>query len=299
MTLLSTISTRRALPRGETFVLVTSCSDKPGIVRAIASVVADHGCTIEESQQFCDTRSARFFMRVQFAPAHEDSVDLSAVRYDLERLGSAFDMTWRLRDIADQTRAIIMVGRYGHCLNDLLFRAAIGWLPVDVTAVVSNHPDLGRMADNHDVPFHHVPITVEGRTGAEARLLELVDHYEVDLVVLARYMQILSPQLCAALDGRVINIHHSMLPSFKGGRPYQEAHDRGVKVIGATAHYVTPELDEGPIIEQQVARITHSMTPEEVTELGRETECLALARAVRWHAEDRVLLNGHRAVVFS
>ncbi|OLT18824.1 formyltetrahydrofolate deformylase [Pseudonocardia sp. CNS-139] len=299
MTLASAVSTRRTVPRGETFVLVTSCPDKPGIVRAVAGLVADHGCTIEESQQFSDRRSARFFMRVQFAPARDAGVDLAALRRDVEDVGSTFGMTWRLRDVADRTRVLILVSRYGHCLNDLLYRAAIGWLPVDVAAVVSNHPDLGRMADNHDVPFHHVPVTAERKPAAEAELLRLVDRYDTDLVVLARYMQILSPQLCTALAGRAINIHHSMLPSFKGARPYHQAHDRGVKVIGATAHYVTPDLDEGPIIEQQVARIAHSMSPEEVTALGRETECLALARAVRWHAEDRVLLNGHRTVVFS
>jgi formyltetrahydrofolate deformylase len=207
-------------------------------------------------------------------------------------------MTWRMSSASDRRRVLIMVSKFGHCLNDLLFRAASGALAVDVAAVVSNHPDLAVLADNHNVPFHHVPVAAATKPEAEARLLELVDELEVDLVVLARYMQILSTDLCKHLEGRAINIHHSMLPSFKGARPYFQAKDRGVKLVGATAHYVTADLDEGPIIEQEVARVDHTMSAEDVTTLGRDNECLALARAVRWHTENRIILDGHRTVVF-
>jgi formyltetrahydrofolate deformylase len=207
-------------------------------------------------------------------------------------------MTWRLLDAADKQRVLIMVSKFGHCLNDLLFRWSIGGLPIDVAAVVSNHRDFSRLAASYGVPFRHIPVTPETKLQAESGLLGLVADLDVDLVVLARYMQILSEGLCRELEGRVINIHHSMLPSFKGARPYQQAHARGVKLIGATAHYVTPGLDEGPIIEQEVARIDHSMTAEEVAAIGRDVECQALARAVRWHTESRVLLNGHRTIVF-
>jgi formyltetrahydrofolate deformylase len=207
-------------------------------------------------------------------------------------------MTYRLAGLSPRKRTLFMVSRYGHCLNDLLYRASIGRLNIEPVAVVSNHPDLGLMADNFDVPFHHVPVTPETKAAAEARLLDLISDLNVDLVVLARYMQILSDDLCKRLEGRMINIHHSMLPSFKGARPYYQAYDRGVKLVGATAHYVTADLDEGPIIEQEVARIDHSMGPDEVAALGRDNECLALARAVQWHAEDRILLDGPRTVVF-
>jgi len=206
-------------------------------------------------------------------------------------------MTWRLAD-TERQRVLIMVSKFGHCLNDLLFRWSIDALPVEVTAVVSNHPDLGRLADHYTVPFRHIPVTPETKSQAEAELLAMVGEMHVDLVVLARYMQILSNDLCKELEGRAINIHHSMLPSFKGARPYHQAHARGVKLVGATAHYVTADLDEGPIIEQEVARVNHSMSAGEVAALGRDVECQALARAVRWHGENRVLLNGHRTVVF-
>jgi formyltetrahydrofolate deformylase len=206
-------------------------------------------------------------------------------------------MTWRLVEAHERQRVLIMVSRFGHCLNDLLFRNSVGELNIDVAGVVSNHPDLGHLADHYGVPFRHVPVTPDTKPEAEARLLEIVEAERIDLVVLARYMQILSPELCKHLDGRAINIHHSMLPSFKGARPYHQAHARGVKLVGATAHYVTADLDEGPIIEQQVMRVDHAMSADEFAARGREVECRALARAVRWHTENRVALNGNRTVV--
>ena len=207
-------------------------------------------------------------------------------------------MAWRLLDAAEKQRVLILVSKFGHCLNDLLYRANSGALNIDVSAVISNHPDLGILADTYSVPFRHIPVTPETKAEAEAQLLKAIDELNIDLVVLARYMQILSSDLCKQLEGRAINIHHSMLPSFKGARPYQQAYNRGVKLIGATAHYVTPDLDEGPIIEQAVTRINHAMTAAHVTQLGRDNECLALSRAVQWHTENRVLLDGRRTVVF-
>lgn len=207
-------------------------------------------------------------------------------------------MAWRLVDAAERTRVVIMVSKFAHCLNDLLFRSSLGELNLDVVAVVSNHPDLGRLADSFGVPFRHIPVTADTKDQAEAALLELVREEQVDLVVLARYMQILSNDLCKQLDGRAINIHHSMLPSFKGARPYHQAHARGVKVIGATAHYVTADLDEGPIIEQELLRVDHSLSPDQLAARGREAESRALARAVRFHTENRIILDGSKTVVF-
>jgi formyltetrahydrofolate deformylase len=272
----------------------------PGVVHAVSSFVLEHGCTIDESQQYGDPTSEQFFMRVQFRPSRgRPPVDLAALRGGMARTARRFTMRWDLWDASQRARLLIMVSRYGHCLNDLLFRASTGWLAADVVAVVSNHPDLAWMAENNGVPFHHIPVTPDTKPGAEARLMELVGDLGVDLVVLARYMQILSEDLCKELEGRAVNIHHSMLPSFKGARPYHQAHQRGVKLVGATAHYVTSDLDEGPIIEQAVQRVHHSMSPEAVVAQGWDTECYALARAVRWHVEHRVLLNGNRTVVFS
>jgi formyltetrahydrofolate deformylase len=279
-------------------VLTLSCPDRPGIVLAVVRFLAEHDCTIIESQQFRDGRAGRFFMRVEFEHTGGAALDPEALRQDFSPVGSSLMMAWRMTIAAQPQRVLIMVSKYGHCLNDLLYRASTGALNVVVPAVVSNHPDLGVMADNYGVPFHHVPVTPETKAAAEARLLEFVDDLDVDLVVLARYMQILSTDLCRKLEGRAINIHHSMLPSFKGARPYHQAYERGVKLVGATAHYVTPDLDEGPIIEQAVRRVDHSMSAEQVTALGRDNECLALSRAVGWHAENRVLLDGTRTVVF-
>ncbi|MTD57280.1 formyltetrahydrofolate deformylase [Amycolatopsis pithecellobii] len=280
-------------------VLTLSCADQPGIIRTVSGFLFDHGANVVESKQFGDRGNGRFFMRVEFEPATEAGLDPHQLRRDFIDIAGEFGMTWRLTDPADRPRVLIMVSKYGHCLNDLLFRASTGTLPVDVVAVVSNHADLAHLAANYDVPFHHIPVSPDTKPEAEAALLDLVDTLDVDLVVLARYMQILSADLCKQLTGRAINIHHSMLPSFKGSRPYHQAHDRGVKLVGATAHYVTADLDEGPIIEQEVARVDHSMTAAQFTARGRDTECLALARAVLWHITNRVLLDGRRTVVFT
>jgi formyltetrahydrofolate deformylase len=280
------------------YILTISCADVPGIVFAVSRFLVGQGCNITQSQQFGDPQTGTFFMRVMFSPVGDAPASLELLRKQFGTVAEKFSMTWRLLDAADQQRVLIMVSRFGHCLNDLLFRWSIGGLPIDVAAVVSNHPGFGRLAGSYGVPFRHIPVTPDTRLQAETELQAIVRDLDVDLVVLARYMQILSGDLCRELAGRVINIHHSMLPSFKGARPYHQAHARGVKLIGATAHYVTPGLDEGPIIEQEVARIDHSMTADEVAAIGRDVECQALARAVRWHTENRVLLNGHRTIVF-
>ena len=287
-----------AAPPGPGYILTLSCADAPGIVYAVSNFLVGQDCNITQSQQFGDPDTGTFFMRVMFAPVDGEKLRLDLQRKQFATVAERFGMTWRLLDAADRQRVLIMVSKFGHCLNDLLFRWSIGGLPIEVVAVVSNHDDFARLAGSYGVPFRHIPVTPETKPQAESELLEIVRDAGVDLVVLARYMQILSPDLCAELAGRVINIHHSMLPSFKGARPYQQAHARGVKLIGATAHYVTPGLDEGPIIEQEVARVDHSMTADEVAAIGRDVECQALARAVRWHTESRVLLNGHRTVVF-
>jgi formyltetrahydrofolate deformylase len=279
------------------YVLTLSCPDVPGIVYAVSSFLVQHHCTIVTSQQFGDRDAGLFFMRVQFACAEADQ-SVAALRSDFSRMSGAFQMTWDLRSAAARQRVLLMVSRFGHCLNDLLFRYGIGALPIEVGGIVSNHPDFEPLAATYDIPFHHIPVTPETKPEAEAELMRLVDHLDIDLVVLARYMQVLSTDLCKQLEGRAINIHHSFLPSFKGGKPYHQAHARGVKLIGATAHYVTSDLDEGPIIEQEVARVDHALTAEELVAVGRDVECQALARAVLWHTENRILLNGHRTVVF-
>ncbi|MGN9786051.1 formyltetrahydrofolate deformylase [Nonomuraea sp. ZG12] len=279
------------------YVLMLSCPDTPGIVYAVAGFLVERQCTIVQSQQFDDPDSRTFFMRVQFSHAEGEALSVSDLRRDFAEVASRFGMTWRLGDAAARQRVLIMVSKFGHCLNDLLYRNSVGELNIDIAGVVSNHPDLAVLADNYSVPFTHIPVTPDTKPEAEARLMEIVETEKVDLVVLARYMQILSHDLCKQLEGRAINIHHSMLPSFKGARPYQQAYDRGVKVVGATAHYVTADLDEGPIIEQQIMRVDHAMSADEFVARGRETECRALARAVRWHTENRVALNGHKTVV--
>jgi formyltetrahydrofolate deformylase len=276
------------------WVLSLSCPDRPGIVHAVAGLLAEHGGNITESQQFGDPLSGLFFMRVQVesAASREELVEA------LTALADAFDMTWDLDVVGRRMRTLVMVSTAAHCLHDLLFRQQSEGLPVDIVAVVSNHTDLAGVAGFYGIPFHHVPVAARTKADAEARLLGLVEELDVELVVLARYMQILSDDLCRTLAGRVINIHHSFLPSFKGARPYAQAHDRGVKLIGATAHYVTGDLDEGPIIEQDVERVDHSRHVEALMALGQDVERRALARAVRWHAEHRVLLDGHRTIVF-
>jgi formyltetrahydrofolate deformylase len=290
-------SVRETVPAAEQYVLTLSCPDKQGIVHAVSSYLFMTGCNIEDSQQFGDHDTGLFFMRVHFSA--ESPVTVEKLRASFTAIGDAFHMEWQIHRAEDRMRVVLMVSKFGHCLNDLLFRARIGALPVDIAAVVSNHTDFAELAGSYDVPFHHIPVTKENKAEAEAELLSLVEKENVQLVVLARYMQVLSDHLCKELAGRIINIHHSFLPSFKGARPYHQAHARGVKLIGATAHYVTADLDEGPIIEQEVERVGHGVNPEQLVAIGRDVECQALARAVKWHSEHRVLLNGRRTVVFA
>jgi formyltetrahydrofolate deformylase len=281
------------------YVLTLSCPDRPGIVAAVSGLLAERGGNIVESQQYGDPATGRFFMRVQFTvPAAGADGRGDGLRAPLTALAADLGLEWDLWDTAIAPRVLILVSKAGHCLNDLLHRQRSGQLGIDIAAVVSNHPDLRPLTQSHGIDYHHLPVTPETRAWQEAEILTLVDHYRTDFVVLARYMQVLSDDWCAKLSGRVINIHHSFLPSFRGSRPYHQAHARGVKLIGATAHYVTGDLDEGPIIEQEVARVDHSHGPAELMAVGRDTECQALARAVRWHAARRVLLNGHKTVVF-
>ncbi|MCW2830114.1 MAG: purU [Aeromicrobium sp.] len=276
------------------FVLTLSCPDRPGLVFAVTRWVAEAGGNILDSQQFTDTTDDEFFLRLHFDFTEERTTD--ALRADFASVATEHAMAFRLTVAERPLRALVMVSREGHCLNDLLYRQSTGALHIEVPAIVSNHRDLEKLAASYDVPFVHVPVT--DKPAAEAQLLALVDELHVELVVLARYMQILSDDLCRALEGRAINIHHSFLPSFKGARPYQQAHDRGVKLIGATAHYVTAALDEGPIIEQGVLRVDHRMTSADLARVGRDVEAQTLSRAVQLHAESRVLMNGPRTVVF-
>ncbi|GAA2304106.1 formyltetrahydrofolate deformylase [Actinomadura sp. NPDC048955] len=278
------------------YVLTLSCPDRPGIVAAVSGLLAERGCNIVESQQFGDGETGTYFMRVQFAAPGDTDPD--GLRGAFAALAPELGLEWRLHPLAERPRVLIMVSKGGHCLNDLLYRTRSGLLDIDIVAVASNHPDLRPLTQSYGIDYHHLPAGQGGKAAQEAEILTLVEHYRADLVVLARYMQILSDDFCAKLPGAIINIHHSFLPSFKGARPYHQAHARGVKLIGATAHYVTADLDEGPIIEQEVARVDHTHSPEELVAVGRDVECLALARAVRWHAEHRVLLNGDRTVVF-
>jgi formyltetrahydrofolate deformylase len=277
------------------FTLTLSYPERPGIVHAVSSFLFDHGCDIVEHQQFDDAVRGQLFLRTAFVCAEDTDADrLSA---DFGPVADAFGMTYQVTGDQPQ-RVLVMVSKLGHCLNDLIFRWRAGSLGAELVAVVSNHEDLRPMAEAAGLPFCHVPVTPATKREAERRLLELVDERGVDLVVLARYMQVLSDEACAALHGRAINIHHSFLPGFKGAKPYHQAFDRGVKLVGATAHYVSPDLDEGPIIEQEVIRIDHTHDPRALATVGQDAEALALSRAVRWHGERRVLLNGHSTVVF-
>lgn len=289
-------STRAAAPADQ-YVLTLFCPDKQGIVHAVSSYLFMTGCNIEDSQQFGDHDSGLFFMRVHFSA--ETPVTVEKLRASFAAIGDSFRMDWQINRADEKMRILLMVSRFGHCLNDLLFRARTGALPVEIAGVVSNHTDFAELVSSYNIPFHHLPVPKDGKAEAEARLLEIVREEDVELVVLARYMQVLSDDLCKQLSGRIINIHHSFLPSFKGAKPYHQAHARGVKLIGATAHYVTADLDEGPIIEQEVERVGHDVTPEGLVAIGRDVECGALARAVKWHAERRILLNGRRTVVFA
>ena len=293
------------MPGAHEFVLTLSCRDAKGIVHAVSGLLYQAGCNIVDSQQFGDVQhsdcTGLFFMRVHFeAPAHLSATGLLEGLFTDVR--ERFGMEVSFHSLARRPRLLMMVSRFGHCLNDLLFRCRSGQLKVDVAGIVSNHPDHAELAGSYQIPFHHLPLPTgvgpELKRAQELQVEALIGAQQVDLVVLARYMQILSPEFCSYLKGRAINIHHSFLPSFKGAKPYYQAHDRGVKLIGATAHYVTADLDEGPIIEQDVSRVDHSLSPEDVTAVWRDVESVVLARAVRWHVEHRVLLNGRKTVVF-
>lgn len=279
------------------FILTLSCPDRPGIVHAVSGFLLEHGANILEAAQYDDRATGLFFMRVQFESA-AGQLSVESIRQAFAPVGESFAMRWRFFDAARPEPTLILVSRLGHCLNDLLFRHRSGLLPIDIRAVVSNHRDFYQLVASYDIPFHHVPCSAATRPQAEARLMEIVAAEGAELVVLARYMQVLSEDLCHQLEGRAINIHHSFLPSFKGAKPYRQALDRGVKLIGATAHYVTSSLDEGPIIEQDVERVDHSMDVETLTGIGRDVENVVLARAVKWHAERRILVNGGKTVVF-
>ena len=278
------------------YILTLSCPDRTGIVFRVSGLLYELQCNILDAQQFGDEETGRFFLRVHFdLPA---TVAVPELHERIAVLAKDYAMQWQLHDPRRKARLLILVSRQGHCLNDLLFRTHSGQLRADIAAIVSNHTDHEPLARSYGIPFHHLPVTPATKAAQEQRLLELVDGERIDLVVLARYMQILSPELCRALEGRAINIHHSFLPSFKGARPYYQAHARGVKLIGATAHYVTPDLDEGPIIEQDIQRVDHAMSVQDLTQVGSDVESLVLARAVSSHVEHRILLNGHRTVVF-
>jgi formyltetrahydrofolate deformylase len=271
------------------YILTLSCPDRIGLVHAVSGFLAERGGNIEEAAQYNDAATGLFFMRVQFACAQLSHDELKA---QLASFAEPYQMNWRLHARAEPMRTVIMVSKEGHCLNDLLFRWKSGLLALDIRAIISNHREFYQLAASYNVPFHHFAVTAASKAQVEAKQFEIIQSEGAELVVLARYMQVLSDELCRKLAGSAINIHHSFLPSFKGAKPYYQAHERGVKLIGATAHYVTAELDEGPIIEQDVARVDHSKTVEDLTTLGRDTESQVLARAVKWHSEHRVLLNG-------
>lgn len=277
-------------------ILTLSCPDRTGIVHRVSGSLFDAGCNILDAQQFGDAETGRFFLRVHFDAPRVGA--LEAFRVAFAALADDFRMDWQLHDARRRARLLVLVSKQGHCLNDLLFRTHSRQLRADIAAVASNHEDFAALARSYGVPFHHLPVDAGNRFEQEQAIIDLAEREQVDLVVLARYMQILSPRLCESLSGRAINIHHSFLPSFKGAQPYHQAHARGVKIIGATAHYVTPDLDEGPIIAQDVSPVDHAMTPAELVRIGSDIESRVLARAVRLHIEHRILPNGHRTVVF-
>jgi len=283
------------------YILTLSCVDRRGIVQHVSGYLAEHGCNIIHSAQFGDQQAKLFFMRVHFA-VEEPPTTEQALREGFAALAGDMGMNWQLHDAQKKPRVMLMVSKIGHCLNDLLFRYKSGLLPVEIPAIASNHTDFYQLAASYNIPFHHLPLATgapeSAKRAQEERVLEIVRSNDIDLIVLARYMQILSPEMCRALEGRAINIHHSFLPSFKGAKPYYQAHDRGVKLIGATAHFVTGDLDEGPIIEQDVERVDHAMDPATLTAIGRDVECVVLARAVKYFVEHRILLNGHKTVIF-
>ena len=280
------------------YVLTMSCVDKAGIVAATTGCLAELDCFIMKTAHFADSETGKFFGRMVFRVDRE-GLSESDVESAFSRVAKRFDMTWKMRNLLDKKRAILMVSKGEHCLNDILYKYRTGTMPMEITAIVSNHENLKPLADWHDLPFYHLPITKETKIEKETQLLEIIEETKTELVVLARYMQILSPDLINQLFPRVINIHHSFLPGFKGAKPYHQAHDRGVKIIGATAHFVTEDLDEGPIIDQAVERVNHTQTPEELVAVGRDVESLVLSRGLRAVLEDRVLLNGNKTIVFN
>ncbi|MEQ8481786.1 MAG: formyltetrahydrofolate deformylase [Hoeflea sp.] len=279
-----------------TFVLTVSCASTRGIVAALSGFLADMGCNIVDSSQFDDLETGNFFMRIGFVS--EKGATLEALGDGIKPVAEKFGMEIGIFDQSDRMKVMLMVSRFGHCLNDILYRWRIGALPIDIVGVVSNHFDYQKVVVNHDIPFHHIPVTKENKPQAEARIMELAESTGTELVVLARYMQVLSDRMCSQMSGRIINIHHSFLPSFKGANPYKQAYQRGVKLIGATAHYVTEDLDEGPIIEQDVVSVTHAQSPGDYVSLGRDVEARVLARAIHAHIHRRVFINGNRTVVF-
>ncbi|CAH0265439.1 MULTISPECIES: formyltetrahydrofolate deformylase [unclassified Arthrobacter] len=289
-------------------VLTVDCAESPGIVHAVSGFLLDHGCDILDIKQYGDKGQRHFFMRVHFSSgsssdsssdssSRQESFSTEDLRRDFTPVAEKWEMNWQLEPHGRKRRVLVMVSKMGHCLNDLLFRARTGDIPVEIVAVVSNHRDQEGLVQWHGIPFFHLPVTKDTKPEAEARLMELVDAFDVELVVLARYMQVLSDELSAQLAGRTINIHHSFLPSFKGAKPYHQAYDRGVKTVGATAHYVNAELDEGPIISQQVIDVDHTYTADALVAVGQDAECAALRNAVRWHCEGRILLLGNRTVI--
>ncbi|RLL64197.1 formyltetrahydrofolate deformylase [Paenirhodobacter hankyongi] len=278
------------------YCLTVACPTTRGIVAAIATYLAENGCNITDSSQFDDTQTGKFFMRVSFVS--EAGLDLAALETGFGPTAKTFDMVAKFHDEAEKMKVIIMVSRFGHCLNDLLYRWRIGALPIDIVAVISNHMEYQKVVVNHDIPFHCIKVTKENKAAAEAEQMRIVHETGAELIVLARYMQILSDQMCKEMSGRIINIHHSFLPSFKGANPYKQAYERGVKLIGATSHYVTADLDEGPIIEQDTIRVTHAQSPDDYVSLGRDVESQVLARAIHAHIHRRVFMNGNKTVVF-
>ncbi|PYI18153.1 formyltetrahydrofolate deformylase [Aspergillus japonicus CBS 114.51] len=281
------------------YILTLSCPDRPGIVHAVTAYLVQNNLNIIDSSQFGDPTSERFFMRVHFKPESTPAPTLEQLREAFAPTAEKLAMTFELVSATAKPRVLIMVSKIGHCLNDLLFRASTGQLAIDIPLIVSNHPDFAALAATYNIPFIHLPVTAATKAEQEGRILELIAEHHIDLVVLARYMQVLSSKLCDAMSGKIINIHHSFLPSFKGAKPYHQAYDRGVKIVGATAHFVTSDLDEGPIIEQNVVRVNHALSPKELTHAGSNVESNVLATAVKYFAEHRVLLNGHKTVVFN
>jgi len=281
-----------------TYILILSCRDVRGIVAAVASFLSENNGFIIESAQFGDASTGKFFLRMEFSTDSSTPDEESLKREFKSRIADKFAMDWQLQNKARKPKILLMVSKYGHCLNDLLHRYSTGSLAIEIPLIISNHPDFKEIVEWHKIPFYYLPVTKETKKEQEAQILDLIDKNAVDLTILARYMQILSPELCQNLVGRAINIHHSFLPSFKGAKPYTQAFERGVKLIGATAHYVTPDLDEGPIIDQEVARVDHTYKPEDLEAVGRDSECTVLARAIKLHIEHRVLINGNKTVVF-